>query len=188
MSHERACSPSFVVGDTGGATATHFLPEEVINAPAWLRLCLSSNECHAALMACEGKGARETKSWQRLNALRRLNSHNEEWKWKERNSWCGSCSTAVLTSEESRAFYYKGGRQVWLSPQRQCTCARPQEEGGVPGVLEGNAEDESVCEAFVIVIMQHKDAPQHAVVASLQHVGNMTNNIFKSSAFFKYFT
>ena len=41
--HERVCSPRLwctymcvCVCDTGGAMATHFLPEEVINAPAGL--------------------------------------------------------------------------------------------------------------------------------------------------------
>lgn len=47
------------VCDTGGAMATHFLPEEVINAPAWLwlRLFPSSNDCHTAIMACKRKKA-----------------------------------------------------------------------------------------------------------------------------------
>lgn len=56
MRHERVCSPCLwcmCVCDTGGAMATNFLPEEVINAPAWLWLCLflSSNDCHTAIMA-----------------------------------------------------------------------------------------------------------------------------------------
>lgn len=35
--------------------ATHFLPEEVINAPAWVLLCLfpSSNDCLTAIMTCK---------------------------------------------------------------------------------------------------------------------------------------
>lgn len=35
--------------------ATHFLPEEVINAPAWILLCLfpSSNDCLTAVMTCK---------------------------------------------------------------------------------------------------------------------------------------
>ncbi len=123
MWYQRVCSPCLwfmCAGDTGGAMATHFLPEEVIKAPAWLWLCLfpSSNDCHTAVMACKrGERNRETKaeSWQRLmlnsvSCSRRLSKCADEvhalksgnGKQRERNSWCGSFTEASNCSHEQR--------------------------------------------------------------------------------------
>lgn len=76
----RGCVPhvcGVCVCDTGGAMATNFLPQEVINAPAWLWLCLflSSNDCHTAIMASEKPRNNSRIMAEAIAALHRFNSH-----------------------------------------------------------------------------------------------------------------
>lgn len=85
MWHERVCSPSLwcvcvYVCDTGGAMATNFLPEEVINVPAWLWLCLflSSNDCHTAIMASKKPRHNGRITAEAIAALHRFSSHIDE--------------------------------------------------------------------------------------------------------------
>lgn len=40
---------------------------------------------------------------------------------------------------KGRAAALEAEEQVWLSPQRECTCSGLQEEGEVPGVVEEKA-------------------------------------------------
>lgn len=114
----RGCVPhvcGVCVCDTGGAMATNFLPEEVINAPAWLWLCLflSSNDCHTAIMASKKPRNNGRIMAEAIAALHRLNSHIDEL--------CGGVSQQHLCFHKQgwKGFgVWRGGRLLWKIKNR----------------------------------------------------------------------